>query len=173
MLGVGAGFTAQIGLTLFAWNLTRQIRKLEGADEAAALKLFRANGRAGFLLFAGLLTENMMFYLVEIDLLVADDLTLVAMHGLDAASHARRALRRHGGAAAFQRPAALARLHGSEFQRAEAQIDEGDVASGPKAMRGNWKKSAQALHSPAISASPADSARVTRRSGSAWSRATR
>ncbi len=65
LIGVGAGFLAQIGLAVFGWRLAWQIRKLEGADEAMALELFRSNGAAGFLLFAGLLTENMLFYLVR------------------------------------------------------------------------------------------------------------
>ena len=63
LIGVGAGLLAHLGLAAFAFHLAWQIRRLEGADDAMALKLFRSNGRAGFLLFAGLFAENMLFYL--------------------------------------------------------------------------------------------------------------
>jgi 4-hydroxybenzoate polyprenyltransferase len=65
LLGAGAGYLAQVGLAAFAIHLVRQIRKLEDADEAMALNLFRSNGRAGFLLAAGLFGESLMFYLVR------------------------------------------------------------------------------------------------------------
>ena len=65
LLGAGAGYLAQVGLAAFAICLVRQIRKLENADEAMALKLFRSNGRAGFLLAAGIFGESLMFYLVR------------------------------------------------------------------------------------------------------------
>jgi 4-hydroxybenzoate polyprenyltransferase len=65
LLLAGAGIVAHLGLLAFAVHLVRQVRQLENVDEAAALRLFRSNGRAGFLLFAGLLGENMLFYLVR------------------------------------------------------------------------------------------------------------
>ncbi len=65
LIGAGAGILAQIGLVAFALHLSWQVKRLEGADEAMALKLFRSNGRAGFLLFAGLFAENLLFYLVR------------------------------------------------------------------------------------------------------------
>jgi 4-hydroxybenzoate polyprenyltransferase len=58
----GAGLLAQCGLIGFALHLVWQIRELEKADEAQALRLFRSNGQAGFILFAGLLAENLLFY---------------------------------------------------------------------------------------------------------------
>ncbi len=61
----GAGLVAHLGLLAFAVHLVWQIRKLEGADEARALKLFRSNGLAGFLLSAGLFGESLLFYLVR------------------------------------------------------------------------------------------------------------
>jgi 4-hydroxybenzoate polyprenyltransferase len=65
LIGAGAGLLAQLGLFAFALQLAWQVRKLEDADEAMALKLFRSNGAAGFLLFAGLFAENLLFYLVK------------------------------------------------------------------------------------------------------------
>lgn len=65
LISVGAGLVAQLGLLAFAGHLVWQIRRLENADEALALKLFRSNGPAGFLLFAGLFGENLLFYLVR------------------------------------------------------------------------------------------------------------
>ncbi|MCW2286107.1 4-hydroxybenzoate polyprenyltransferase [Rhodoblastus acidophilus] len=64
LLKAGAGLLAHVGLVAFAVHLARQLRRLVGADEAEALKLFRSNGTAGFLLFGGLLAENLMFYFV-------------------------------------------------------------------------------------------------------------
>jgi 4-hydroxybenzoate polyprenyltransferase len=64
LISVGAGLVAHVGLLAFAGHLVWQIRRLESADEAMALKLFRSNGPAGFLLFAGLFGENLLFYLV-------------------------------------------------------------------------------------------------------------
>jgi 4-hydroxybenzoate polyprenyltransferase len=64
LLTAGAGLAAQAGLIVFGAHLARQVRRLDGADEKTALKLFRSNGVAGFLLFGGLLVENMLFYLV-------------------------------------------------------------------------------------------------------------
>ncbi|MGO8740618.1 4-hydroxybenzoate octaprenyltransferase [Rhodoblastus sp.] len=65
LVTAGAGVVAHIGLVAFALHLARQIRRLDDADEAEALKLFRSNGLAGFILFAGLLGENLLFYLVR------------------------------------------------------------------------------------------------------------
>jgi 4-hydroxybenzoate polyprenyltransferase len=62
LVGVGAGLPAHLGLLAFAFHLAWQIRRMEGADDALALRLFRSNGGAGFLLFVGLLAENMLFY---------------------------------------------------------------------------------------------------------------
>jgi 4-hydroxybenzoate polyprenyltransferase len=65
LIGAGAGLLAQLGLLAFALHLVWQLRKLDDADEAMALKLFRSNGPAGFLLFAGLLADNMLFYFIK------------------------------------------------------------------------------------------------------------
>jgi 4-hydroxybenzoate polyprenyltransferase len=65
LVSAGAGIVAQIGLLAFAGHLVWQIRHLDGPDEARALKLFRSNGAAGFLLFAGLFTENLLYYFVS------------------------------------------------------------------------------------------------------------
>jgi 4-hydroxybenzoate polyprenyltransferase len=65
LISVGAGLVAHLGLLAFAGHLVWQLRRLENADEALALKLFRSNGPAGFLLFAGLFGENLLFYLVK------------------------------------------------------------------------------------------------------------
>lgn len=65
LLSAGVGIFGQIGLLAFAGHLVWQIRKLGGADEAMALRLFRSNGVAGFILFAGLFAENLLFYLVR------------------------------------------------------------------------------------------------------------
>jgi 4-hydroxybenzoate polyprenyltransferase len=65
LLTAGAGIVAHLGLLGFAAQLLWQIRRLERADEAEALRLFRSNGLAGFILFAGLLGENTLFYLVR------------------------------------------------------------------------------------------------------------
>ena len=64
LVTAGAGLAAQIGLVVFGAHLARQVRQLDRDDEARALKLFRSNGTAGFLLFGGLFVENMLFYLV-------------------------------------------------------------------------------------------------------------
>ncbi|MGO9389691.1 4-hydroxybenzoate octaprenyltransferase [Rhodoblastus sp.] len=65
LIGAGAGFFAHLGLIAFAVQLAWQVRHIDGANEAMALRLFRSNGPAGFLLFGGLLAENMLFYLVK------------------------------------------------------------------------------------------------------------
>ncbi|MCI4677686.1 4-hydroxybenzoate octaprenyltransferase [Rhodoblastus acidophilus] len=61
----GAGLAAHLGLLAFASHLVWQIRGLDADDEAKALRLFRSNGLAGFLLSVGLFTENLLFYLVR------------------------------------------------------------------------------------------------------------
>jgi 4-hydroxybenzoate polyprenyltransferase len=61
LLAAGAGLLGHLGLVGFALHLVWQIRSLEGADEAKALRLFRSNGGAGFLLFAGLFAEALLF----------------------------------------------------------------------------------------------------------------
>jgi 4-hydroxybenzoate polyprenyltransferase len=63
LLTAGAWLVAQLGLLAFGLHLARQVRRLEDADEKQALKLFRSNATAGFLLFAGLLGDNMLFFL--------------------------------------------------------------------------------------------------------------
>jgi 4-hydroxybenzoate polyprenyltransferase len=64
LLKAGAGLLAHAGLVAFGIHLARQVRRLVGADETEALRLFRSNGTAGFLLFGGLLAENLLFYFV-------------------------------------------------------------------------------------------------------------
>jgi 4-hydroxybenzoate polyprenyltransferase len=64
LVTAGAGLLAQAGLVAFGAHLAWQVRRLDRKDEAMALRLFRSNGGAGFLLFGGLLAENMLFYLV-------------------------------------------------------------------------------------------------------------
>lgn len=63
--GAGAGILAHLGLIAFACHLVWQVRRIDKADEAMALKLFRSNGPAGFLLFAGLFAENLLYYVVN------------------------------------------------------------------------------------------------------------
>ncbi len=65
LLLAGAGIVAHLGLLAFAVHLVWQVRRLDDVDEATALRLFRSNGLAGFLIFAGLLGENLLFYLVR------------------------------------------------------------------------------------------------------------
>jgi 4-hydroxybenzoate polyprenyltransferase len=65
LLSAGAGLLAHLGLLAFAGHLVWQIRQLDDADEARALRLFRSNGTAGFVLFAGLFAENLLFYFVR------------------------------------------------------------------------------------------------------------
>ena len=64
LVSAGAGLLAQLGLIGFAAHLAWQTRRLENADEKLALRLFRSNGVAGFILFAGLLAESALFYFV-------------------------------------------------------------------------------------------------------------
>ncbi|PPQ38860.1 4-hydroxybenzoate polyprenyltransferase [Rhodoblastus acidophilus] len=64
LLTAGAGVVAHLGMVAFAAHLVWQLRRVDLNDEAMALKLFRSNGTAGFLLVAGLLAENALFYFV-------------------------------------------------------------------------------------------------------------
>jgi len=65
LISAGGGLVAHLGLLAFALHLVWQLRSLDGADEQRAMHLFRANGWAGFLFFAGLFAENLLFYLVR------------------------------------------------------------------------------------------------------------
>jgi 4-hydroxybenzoate polyprenyltransferase len=53
----GGGWLAWIGLAAFAIHLVWQIRRLEIADPALCLRIFKSNRDAGLLLFAGLLAD--------------------------------------------------------------------------------------------------------------------
>jgi 4-hydroxybenzoate polyprenyltransferase len=65
LAGAGAGILAHLGLIAFACHLVWQVQKIDKSDEPMALKLFRSNGPAGFLLFSGLFAENLLYYLVK------------------------------------------------------------------------------------------------------------
>jgi 4-hydroxybenzoate polyprenyltransferase len=65
LIGAGAGVLAHLGLAAFGFHLAWQIRRLSGADEPMALKLFRSNGGAGFLLCAGLFAESLLAYAIR------------------------------------------------------------------------------------------------------------
>lgn len=56
----GAGVAAWIGLAVFAAHLAWQIRRLEIADPALCLRVFKSNRDAGLLLFAGLVIDAVM-----------------------------------------------------------------------------------------------------------------
>ena len=58
ILIVGAGAIALIGWLAYAGHLAWQLSKVEGADAATALKLFRSNRDAGLLLFAGIALQG-------------------------------------------------------------------------------------------------------------------
>ena len=58
ILIVGAGVVAILGWFAYAAHLAWQISRVEGADAATALKLFRSNRDAGFLLFAGIALQG-------------------------------------------------------------------------------------------------------------------
>ena len=58
LLAAGGGWIAELGWAAFAAHLTWQLAKVEGANEATALKLFRANRDAGLLLFLGFAVEG-------------------------------------------------------------------------------------------------------------------
>lgn len=57
LLRSGAGSFAQAGLTLFALHLAQQAFRLDPANGALSLRLFRSNRDAGLLLFAGLAAD--------------------------------------------------------------------------------------------------------------------
>lgn len=54
LLGAKASPVGLLGGALFAAHLFRQVRRIDPADGAGALRLFRSNRDAGFVLFAGL-----------------------------------------------------------------------------------------------------------------------
>ena len=54
----GGSLVAQFGLVGYALHLVWQLRRLEGATPAVALRLFRSNRYAGFLLFAGFAADG-------------------------------------------------------------------------------------------------------------------
>jgi len=58
ILIVGGGAIALIGWLADAGHLAWQLSKVEGADAPTALKLFRSNRDAGFLLFAGIALQG-------------------------------------------------------------------------------------------------------------------
>ncbi len=58
ILIVGGGAIALIGWLAYAGHLAWQLSKVEGADAATALKLFRSNRDAGLLLFAGIALQG-------------------------------------------------------------------------------------------------------------------
>src|SRR5262249_7353367 len=53
----GAGWLAQAGLVLFAGHLAWQVTRIDPANGALALRLFRSNRDAGLALFAGLAAQ--------------------------------------------------------------------------------------------------------------------
>ena len=55
-----AGWPAWIGLAAFAAHLVWQIRRLDIADGALCLRIFKSNRDAGLLLFAGLLADAVL-----------------------------------------------------------------------------------------------------------------
>ncbi len=55
---VGGGWIAWIGWAAYAAHLGWQLSRVEGADAATALKLFRSNRDAGLLLFAGIAAQG-------------------------------------------------------------------------------------------------------------------
>ena len=58
ILSVGGGPLALIGWLAYAAHLGWQLSQVEGAGPAAALRLFRSNRDAGFLLFAGIALQG-------------------------------------------------------------------------------------------------------------------
>jgi 4-hydroxybenzoate polyprenyltransferase len=55
---VGGGAIALIGWLAYAAHLAWQVSQVEGADPASALRLFRSNRDAGFILFAGIALQG-------------------------------------------------------------------------------------------------------------------
>lgn len=58
LLTGGGRLIAQIGLCLYCLHLVWQLRRVEGATPPMALRLFRSNRYAGFLLFGGLALDG-------------------------------------------------------------------------------------------------------------------
>ena len=56
----GAGFAGWTGLVAFGLHLAWQIARIEPADTARSLALFRANRDAGLILFAGLAIDALI-----------------------------------------------------------------------------------------------------------------
>jgi 4-hydroxybenzoate polyprenyltransferase len=54
----GGGLIALVGWLAFCGHLAWQVMRIEGADPATALRLFRSNRDAGFILFAGIALEG-------------------------------------------------------------------------------------------------------------------
>lgn len=57
LAAAGAGWPAYAGLAAFALHLGWQVKRLDIADSALCLRLFKSNRDAGMLLFAGLLAD--------------------------------------------------------------------------------------------------------------------
>ena len=55
-----AGLLSWCGLVAFATHLGWQVAQVAGASPAQALRLFRANSRAGFLLFGGIAADSLV-----------------------------------------------------------------------------------------------------------------
>ena len=60
LMSAGAGIAAYLGLCAFALHLAWQTRQLDHTPPALALRLFRANRDAGFLLFAGIAADTLL-----------------------------------------------------------------------------------------------------------------
>ena len=58
MLAAGGGWIAELGWAAFTAHLVWQLSQVEGASDATALRLFRANRAAGLLLFLGFAVEG-------------------------------------------------------------------------------------------------------------------
>jgi 4-hydroxybenzoate polyprenyltransferase len=58
ILLAGGGPVAAVGWLAYAAHLAWQVSKVQGADPATALRLFRSNRDAGFILFAGMALEG-------------------------------------------------------------------------------------------------------------------
>ncbi len=59
ILMVGGDWIALLGWFCYATHLACQVAKVDGADAATALKLFRSNRDAGLLLFAGIAVQGL------------------------------------------------------------------------------------------------------------------
>jgi 4-hydroxybenzoate polyprenyltransferase len=58
--GAGAGLVFSLGLLAFAAHLSWQIKRLNIADPANCLAVFKSNRDAGLILFAGLVLQAML-----------------------------------------------------------------------------------------------------------------